>query len=520
MKSKPSRSVLVTCVTGIFLIASAAGLPKPQPEPADPQLAARIQRVENGIPPISLGQSEPLLRLNLPELMKIYKVPGLSVAVIDNFKIVWAKAYGVTEAGSTTPLTVHTLFQAGSISKPVAATGALYLVERGKLSLDENVNDKLKTWQVPDNEFTKDQKVTLRRLLSHSAGLTVHGFPGYEVGTPIPTLVQIFNGEKPANTAPIRVDFVPGTKYRYSGGGITIEQQLIIDVTGEPFPQFMRESVFDKIGMSDSTYEQPLPPARAAMASTASHADGMFVPGKWHVYPEMAAAGLWTTPTDLAKFAIETALSTQGKANHLLSEAMTRERLKPQIENVGLGFFVGDGGNPTEFGHDGDDEGFQARLIMFADSGKGVAMMTNSDAGLAMASFLEESIAKEYGWHYTMQRSPVDVLWLVANARGTTTAIQKYEDLKKSSAKGLDENTLLQVAYQILFAGKTDDALQVFKLQVQDYPKYWNSYDSIGEAYMKAGQKDLAIANYEKSIELKPDNQNGIDMLKKLKQQP
>jgi tetratricopeptide (TPR) repeat protein len=228
---------------------------------------------------------------------------------------------------------------------------------------------------------------------------------------------------------------------------------------------------------------------------------------------------LWTTPTDLAKFAIETALSTQGKANHLLSEAMTRERLKPQIENVGLGFFVGDGGNPTEFGHDGDDEGFQARLIMFADSGKGVAMMTNSDAGLAMASFLEESIAKEYGWHYTMQRSPVDVLWLVANARGTTTAIQKYEDLKKSSAKGLDENTLLQVAYQILFAGKTDDAIQVFKLQVQDYPKYWNSYDSIGEAYMKAGQKDLAIANYEKSIELKPDNQNGIDMLKKLRQQ-
>jgi tetratricopeptide (TPR) repeat protein len=137
----------------------------------------------------------------------------------------------------------------------------------------------------------------------------------------------------------------------------------------------------------------------------------------------------------------------------------------------------------------------------------------------AMTSFLEESIAQEYGWHYAMQRNPVDVLLLVANARGADVAIQKYEDLKKSSAKGLDENTLLQVAYQILFAGKTDDAIKVFKLQVQDYPKYWNSYDSIGEAYMKAGQKDLAIANYEKSIELKPDNQNGIDMLKKLRQQ-
>ena len=462
MNLKSPRSAVLVCSIVISLIAFAFAAPKP--ETTDPRLAARIQRVENGIPPISIGSEAPI-RLSLPELMKVYKVPGLSVAVIDNFKIAWAKGYGVTEAGSNTPVTVHTLFQAGSISKPVAATGALYLVEHGKLSLDENVNDKLKSWQVPDNEFTKDQKVTLRRLLSHSAGLTVHGFPGYEVGTPIPTLVQILNGEKPANTAPVRVDFVPGTKSVYSGGGITIEQLLIIDVTGEPFPQFMRETVFDKIGMSDSTYEQPLPPARAAMAATASHADGMVVPGKWHIYPEMAAAGLWTTPTDLAKFGIETALSKQGKANHVLSEEMTRERLKPQIDNVGLGFFLGDGGNPAEFGHDGDDEGFQARLIMFADSGKGVAIMTNSDAGLAMASFLEESIAKEYGWHYAMQRSPVDVLWLVANARGAAVAVQKYDELKKSSAKGLDENTLLQVAYQVLFAGKTDDAIQVFKLR-------------------------------------------------------
>src|SRR5580698_6940972 len=518
MNSKSSRSIVPVFAIVVALLASAFASPKPQPDATAPQ-AARIQRVENGIPPISLGPNEAPIQPSLPELMKLYKVPALSVAVVDNFKIAWAKAYGVTEAGATTPVTTHTLFQAGSISKPVAATGALYLVEHGKLSLDENVNDKLKTWQVPDNEFTRDQKVTLRRLMSHSAGLTVHGFPGYEVGTPIPTLVQIFNGEKPANTAPIRVDFVPGTKFRYSGGGITIEQQLIMDVTGEPFPQFMRETVLDKIGMSDSTYEQPLPPARASMAASGAEGDGTVVKGKWHIYPEMAAAGLWTTPTDLAKFGIETALSKQGKANHVLSEAMTRERLKAQIDNVGLGFFLGDGGNPQEFGHDGDDEGFQAQLIMFADSGKGVAIMTNSNNGLSMASFLLASVAKEYGWRYTMQQNPVDILWLVANARGTAVAIQKYEDLKKSSPKGLDENTLLQVAYQILFAGKTDDAIDVFKLQVQDYPKYWNSYDSIGEAYMKAGQKDLAIANYEKSIELKPDNQNGIDRLKKLRQQ-
>jgi len=519
MKSQSSKKVVLVWALVVSLLASGVAFAKPQPGTPDSQLAARIQRVENGIPPISLGENEPPLRLNLQELMKIYKVPGLSVAVIDNFKIVWTKAYGVTEAGSTTPVTIHTLFQAGSISKPVAATGALYLVEHGKLSLDENVNDKLKTWHVPDNEFTKDQKVTLRRIQSHSAGLTVHGFPGYEVGTPIPTLVQIFNGEKPANTAPIRVDFLPGTKSVYSGGGVTIEQQLIMDVTGKPFPEFMSDTVLSKIGMSESTYEQPLPPARAAMAASGARGDGTVVKGKWHVYPEMAAAGLWTTPTDLAKFGIEIALSKQGKANHVLSEVMTREMLNPQIEQVGLGFFLGDGGNPAEFGHNGADEGFQANLIMFADSGKGVAMMMNSDSGLAMASFLVPSIAKEYGWNYAPQQNPADVLWLVVNARDTTAAIQKYENLKKSSPKDLNENILLQVAYQLLAAGKTDDAIRVFKLQVQDYPKYWNSYDSLGEAYMKAGQNDLAIANYEKSIELKPDNQNGIDMLKKLKRQ-
>jgi CubicO group peptidase (beta-lactamase class C family) len=259
-------------------------------------LAQRIDRVENDFPPIPLGGKEPPLQVTLRQLIDVFKVLGLSVVVIDNFTIVWAKGYGVTEVGTSTPITTKTLFQAASISKPVTATGALYLVEHGKLSLDEDVNRKLVSWKVPENESTKDQKVTLRRLVSHSAGLTVHGFPGYAVGEPIPTLIQIFNGEKPANSAPIRVDIVPGTKARYCGGGITIEQQLIMDVTGELFPQFMRETVLDKIGMRDSTYEQPLPPARAVLAASGTYADGRVVQGKWHVYPEMAAAGCGPHP--------------------------------------------------------------------------------------------------------------------------------------------------------------------------------------------------------------------------------
>ena len=462
--------------------------------------------------------------------MQLYKVPGVSVAVIDNFKIAWAKGYGVTEAGGNTPVTAHTLFQAASISKPVSATGSLWLVEHGKLSLDENVNLKLKSWQVPDNEFTKDQKVTLRRLVSHSAGLTVHGFPGYEVGGPIPTLGQILNGEPPANTAPVRVNAVPGTKYNYSGGGITIEQLLITDVTGKPFPQFMRETVLDKIGMTDSTYEQPLPAARAVMAATATHSDGLSVPGKWHIYPEMAAAGLWTTPTDLAKFAIEVALSKQGRANHVLSGDMTREMLKQQIATdageegtwMGLGLFLGDYKNPQEFGHDGSNEGFRSLLVMFADSGEGVAIMVNSDNGVPIENAVLQSVAKEYGWNYTpAEPSAADLLALVAAVRGPQAAMARYSELRKAGVSQyvLDENTLIQLGYGFLLSGKTDEAIQVFKLETQDYPKFWNAYDSLGEAYVKAGQKQLAIENYEKSIELNPKNQNGVDMLKKLREQ-
>src|SRR5437764_1929916 len=239
----------------------------------------------------------------------------------------------------------------------------LALVEQGRLSLDEDVNMKLKSWKVPENEFTKEQKVTLRRLASHTAGLTVHGFPGYDVDEKMPTLVQIFNGEKPANTAAIRVDVVPGTLERYSGGGVTIEQQLMMDVTGKEFPALTKEMVLDKIGMSDSSYAQPLPAAWASRTAEGAYASGKPVHGRWHIYPEMAAAGLWTTPSDLAKFAIEIALSKHGKSNRVLSEEMTRQMLTPVLEEAALGFFL-EKDNPGQFGHGGADEGFQALLTM------------------------------------------------------------------------------------------------------------------------------------------------------------
>jgi CubicO group peptidase (beta-lactamase class C family) len=357
----------------------------------------RVRRVENGLLPAVVinGQTAPM---KIADRMAYYKTPGVSVVVINNGKIEWVKAYGVVEAGGSEPVSPATLFQAASISKPVAAMGALALVEQGKLSLDEDVNGRLKSWKVPDSDFTKEQKVTLRRLVTHSAGLTVHGFRGYAADEPTPTLAQALDGQKPANSAAIRVDILPSSRWRYSGGGYNVMQQLMIDVTGKQFPELMRELVLDKIGMNHSTYEQPLPKAMAAQAAIGHRASGAAVKGKWHTYPEMAAAGLWTTPFDLALFAIELQKSKVGKSNKVLSQAMTNQMLTKQIENWGLGISIGGDGKAASFSHGGANEGFRCNMFAYAETGQGAVVMTNSDAGGALASEIFRSIAREYGW--------------------------------------------------------------------------------------------------------------------------
>jgi CubicO group peptidase (beta-lactamase class C family) len=403
--------------------------------------------------------------------------------------------------------------------------------------LDEDVNEKLVSWKVSENEFTRNQKVTLRRLQSHTAGLTIHFFPGYSVDDPIPTLVEILNGEKPANTAPVYVDFVPGSKWRYSGGGTLIEQQLMIDVTGKPFPKIMQETVFDRVGMSDSSYEQPLLPERIRMAASGTYWNGEVVPGKWHIYPEMAAAGLWSTPSDLSKLAIEIALSKQGKSNRVLSKSMTHEMLKPQMDRVeemtfgdkrhpdrmGLGFFLGDETRPDLFGHIGDDAGFQAMLIMYSDSGQGAAMMANSQLGILLGDCLIENIAHEYGWktHVAPNRPRLGapaVLMALSQLEDTQTALKQYQILKDANLPRYapDENTLLIFGYSLLAYKKTEDAVEALKLEVHEYPRYWNGYDTLAEVYAALGEKQLAIQNYEKSVEINPDNQNAVENIKKL----
>lgn len=350
----------------------------------------------------SLGQLEwtadrPLPDRAMENLMQRHVVPGVSIAVIRGGKVDWARGYGVLRAGGAEAVDTGTLFQAASISKPVTAAGALRLVNAGVLDLDEDVNRELRSWKLPENDWTTRTPVTLRQLLSHSAGTTVPGFPGYAEGEALPTLVQVLDGEPPANTAPIRVDIEPGTQLRYSGGGYTVVQQLMIDATEKRFPELMHETVLDPLGMQSSTFEQPLPEGWRSRASVAHDERGRPLEGSWHTYPELAAAGLWTTPTDLAIFAIEIWRSYHGNSEALLPQPLARRMLTREVGDYGLGFVLPSGG-VFRFQHGGGNAGYRCFLVLSVESGDGIVVMTNSDSGEVLLGDVFEAIAAAYGW--------------------------------------------------------------------------------------------------------------------------
>jgi CubicO group peptidase (beta-lactamase class C family) len=357
MTPRLSRYILTVLIGSFWL-------PACKPTDRD-ELSQRIQRVESG----------------WGDRLKSNRLLSVGVAVVNDLKVEWARGYGA--AGE------DTLFQAASVSKPVTALAVLHLVEEGKLDLDENINEKLVGWKVPENEFTAEKKVTLRLILSHSAGLTVHGFPGYAKGSRVPDLVQVLDGEEPANTVPVRVDLVPGSKWRYSGGGFCVIQQLLVDVTGKSFPEFMQAAVLDPLGMQDSTYRQPLPEGLGDRAATGLLITGLPLEGKWHTYPEMAAAGLWTTPKDLALFVVELL-----KPGRVLSKKMKEQMLNEVTGGFGLGIAVAE----QRFQHGGNNAGFSCFLVGFPQTGQGAVVMTNWNNGGPVIQEILLRLAKEYGW--------------------------------------------------------------------------------------------------------------------------
>ena len=372
----------------LFLLAPLLGAAE------DPD---RIRALETGLTPRLAVKGRPVPRYTIQERMKAMNVNGVSLAVIENYEIAWAKGYGLADVASKRPVTADTLFQAGSISKPVAALAALSLVEQGKVKLDEDINSYLKSWKVPENEFTREQKVTLRRILSHMAGLTGPSFQGYSAASPVPTVPQILDGLKPANSPAVRVDLVPGTRFRYSGGGYIVAQLMMTEVTGEPFPDLMKRTVLSKAGMRQSTYENPLPARFTSLAATGYKGDGEACEGRYYTYPEMAAAGLWTTASDLARFVIEVQKSREGRSNAILSQKMVQEMLLPANRSYGLGFRIEERDGLKRFSHGGADMGFEA-VVMATVDGRGFVVMTNSQNGGRLAGEIAMSFAAAYGW--------------------------------------------------------------------------------------------------------------------------
>src|SRR5579871_3199312 len=364
---------------------------------ADEGSSVRIARIENDLPPAVVIKGQAARGMKLSERMRFYKVPGLSVAFFDHGKIIWTRAYGLADVATRRPVTSETLFQAASISKAGSALAALHLVQQGKLGLDEDVNDKLRAWKVPNNQFTAKEKVTLRRILSHSAGLPFQGLPGYASGEPVPSIMQILNGEKPANTEPIRVDAVPGTIWGYSNLGYVVLQALMSDVTGKPFPEIMNELVLRPAGMRHSTFQEPLPKHLIPLAAMPYDENGKPVKGGWHTYPEMAPAGLWSTPFDLARMAIEVQKEYAGKSHKILARPLVREMLTRQKDDWGLGLAL-PAGHKLRFAHGGQNAGYRCDLEAYADMGPGLAVMTNSDGGEFLIQELLRAVAKEYSW--------------------------------------------------------------------------------------------------------------------------
>lgn len=379
------KKVLLLLLLPIHLLA----------QPGLEDIALKIKRVENSLNP-SLIFGDSLPNYNLAQRMKETNTKGLSIAVICNYKIEWAKGYGWADVEENRKVNTETRFQAASISKSLNSLGILKLVEQGKLDTAADINQYLKTWKFPYDSLSKNKKITVLNLLSHTAGLDIHGFPGYDRSDSIPTLTQVLNGVRPANTKKVRSNGQPGKGFRYSGGGTTITQQILMDITGADYADWMQKNVLKPLGMKNSSYRQP--PVDTTNLATGYYNDGKPVNGKYHVYPEMAAAGLWTTPTDLANYIIDCQLTLRGKKGKVLSTPMMKTRMTPYIDkNAALGVFVEKKGDKNWFNHNGGNEAFLCTSWGSMEGGNGVVIMINGE-DFSVISELMNSVASVYKW--------------------------------------------------------------------------------------------------------------------------
>lgn len=412
-----ARGLALVVLAAMPLPAGAFALQSAAPEARGS--GARIDRVTRGLRlPVEVRGRDPW-RGRLRERMEAHHVPAVSVAVMEGGEIAWSRAWGWADSADGVPATPATRFQAASISKPVAALAALRLVEAGRVGLDEDIEPLLGGWRIPRALAAGPEPVTLRGLLSHSAGLTVHGFEGYAVGDSLPSTIDVLRGRGPANSPLVRVTGPPGAAWRYSGGGYTVVQHLVETLAGRPFAVVMRP-ILDALGMTSSTYEQPLPDSLASGAAAGHREDGSNLAGSWHVYPEAAAAGLWTTPTDVARFAVALGRWAAGRTGGVVSPELARTMLEPGLGGWGLGPAVSGAGLDLRFEHAGANEGYRSRFVYFPRRGIGAVVMTNGDDGGPLADEILFALSDEYGWPAIRPREVRAVPLATADAIGYT----------------------------------------------------------------------------------------------------
>ena len=359
------------------------------------EVEEQIKLVENNLAPRVKFSPQVY---NLLERMAYYKVKGLSMAVVHNYQVVWAKGYGWADEKEKRPVTVNTLFQAASNSKSLNGVGVLKLAQDKKLDLYTDINTYLKSWKFPYDSLSKNKKITLALLLSHTAGLVVVNFPGYDRNAKLPTIPQILDGKKPANTAAVRSEFEPGLKFQYSGGGTTISRLIVSDVAQQPYDKFMYDNVLKPMGMVNSFFTQPPPKDKLKSLATGYHVDGGEVKNKFHIYPEQGADGLWTTPTEMCNYIVETQLAYEGRSSKVLTPEMTKLRLTPYMdESAALGVAISGTGSAKYFMHGAGNEGFAGQYVGSLQGGDGVVIYINSDNRNIILELLN-SVTTVYKW--------------------------------------------------------------------------------------------------------------------------
>ncbi len=388
-------------VSGLLCFTSCQGQNKTNPLTAySKEVEEQIKQVENNLAGRVKIEGE---HWNISNRMTYYKFNGVSIAVIQNYKVIWARGYGWADVNEKRPVTENTLFQAASVSKSINSMGVLKLVQDKKVDLNTDINHYLTSWKFPYDSVSKGKKITTLNLLTHTGGITSSG-PEYVYKDSIPTLIQTLNGEASpsrfvySTVVAARSVTEPNVKFQYSNNGIGITQLMVSDITKQSYEQYISETVFKPLGMMHSSYSSDLIKSQNQVLAT-GYLNGTEIPGKHVIIPTIAAGGLWTTPTDLGKFITELQLSYLGKSNKVLSREMAARMLTAYVDSTTApGVFLRQFNGVRYFEHSGSLPGFNSQYYASMEGGNGVVVMVNSGNSSAFIQEIINSVATVYNW--------------------------------------------------------------------------------------------------------------------------